>query len=195
MPILPFQRKKKVASDQELLSNYKQTGDLDLLGDLYGRYMDLVYGLCLKHFKSREDAQDAVIQIFEKLVVEVPKHTIDNFKSWLYVVAKNYCLMELRQRNTDRQKAVAYENEFAVFMEKARDLHPIDEDPAQRNDEALRHCIERLKQQQKECVELFYFSGKSYREICAILQLEEKQVKSHIQNGKRKLKICLESQS
>ncbi|RKD89927.1 RNA polymerase sigma factor [Mangrovibacterium diazotrophicum] len=193
MQLNPFHLKKKQPTDGQLLQDFRQSGDLDVLGDLYARYMDLVYGLCLKHFKNREDAKDAVIQIFEKLVDEIPKHDIKSFKSWLYVVSKNYCLMELRKAKTGQLRSLADEQELANFMEKAEEWHPIDDEPNKRNEEALKACIEKLKQQQKDCIELFYFENKSYREISAALELEEQKVKSYIQNGKRMLKICLES--
>ena len=193
MRLSPFHQKTKQLTDEKLLQNFCQSGDLDILGDLYARYMDLVYGLCLKHFKNREDAKDAVIQIFEKLVVEIPKHDIKAFKSWLYVVAKNYCLMELRKARRIQLRLLTDEQELANFMEKVDEQHPIDGEPDGPDEEALKACIEKLKRQQKECIELFYFENKSYREISAALELEERKVKSYIQNGKRMLKICLES--
>ncbi|MGZ4012602.1 MAG: RNA polymerase sigma factor, partial [Flavisolibacter sp.] len=83
-------------SDSELVSSYKKSGDINVLGDLFQRYMDLVYGVCLKYLKVPENAQDSVISIFEELVVKLKKHEVDNFKAWLYTLAKNHCLMRLR---------------------------------------------------------------------------------------------------
>ena len=83
--------------DKELVLLYKQTADLKVLGDLYQRYMDLLYGVCLKYFKDTEIAKDAVLAIFEELVVKLQKHDVENFKSWIYQVAKNHCLMQLRK--------------------------------------------------------------------------------------------------
>ncbi|WP_163711542.1 RNA polymerase sigma factor [Mangrovibacterium lignilyticum] len=193
MQLNPFHRKKEELADEDLLHNYLQTGDIDILGELYARYMDLVYGLCLKHFKSRENAKDAVIELFAKLIPLLSKHKVQNFKSWLYVVTKNHCLMEMRKAKVGQVRSIGYEQELQVFMEKASESHPIDKDPEEQNEEALKRCIEKLKQQQKACIELFYFENKSYREICSLLDMEEKKVKSYIQNGKRNLKICLET--
>lgn len=76
-------------------------------------------------------------------------------------------------------------------MESPRELHPIDKEGL--IDEAvLEKCIEHFAGEQKECIRLFYFDNKSYREIAATLKQDEKKVKSHLQNGKRNLKICLE---
>jgi RNA polymerase sigma-70 factor (ECF subfamily) len=193
MQLIPFRKQKKEKSDGELLADYQNSRDMEILGELYQRYMHLVYGVCLKYFGEREKSKDAVIQIFEKLVIEVEKHEISNFKSWLFVVSKNHCLMELRKTKPGKTMLISDEREMAVFMEKEPELHPIDKEPEEINEKALNDCIERLKEEQKQCVRLFYFENKSYREIGSVLNLEEKKVKSFIQNGKRNLKICLES--
>jgi len=192
MQLIPFHKKIKTKTDEELLAGFLDNGDMEMLGELYSRYMHLVYGVCLKYFKEREKSQDAVIQLFEKIVIEIERHEIRNFKSWLYVVTKNHCLMELRKTKAGKTLLVSDDEELAIFMENEPKLHPIDREPEERNEQALNECIERLKEEQKQCIRLFYFEGKSYREISAELELEEKKVKSFIQNGKRNLKICLE---
>ena len=59
-------------------------------------------------------------------------------------------------------------------------------------DIALENCIEKLKGEQKKCIQQFYFENKCYNEIARNLLLDEKKVKSHLQNAKRNLKLCLE---
>lgn len=193
MQLIPFRKKEK--SDEKLLADYLETQDMEILGELYSRYMHLVYGVCLKYFKEREKSKDAVMQIFEKLVTETGRHEIRNFKSWLYVVSKNHCLMDLRKTKGGKTIFVSNENEMAGFVENEAELHPIDREPDETIEQALNGCIEKLKNEQKMCIRLFYFENKSYREISASLNLEEKKVKSFIQNGKRNLKICMESKN
>jgi len=156
--------------------------------------MHLVYGVCLKYLQDREGSKDAVMQIFEKLIIEIPKNDIKNFKSWLYVVSKNHCLMHLRSEKTKGEQKKKFAIEQEIFMEYEEELHPIDEDNPD-IDAALRDCIERLKHEQQKCIQLFYLEEKSYKEICDLLKLEEKKVKSFLQNGKRNLKLCLESKN
>jgi RNA polymerase sigma-70 factor (ECF subfamily) len=108
--------KKSPSSDAALIEQFKSSGDLEYLGQLYERYMHLVYGTCLKYLKKRELSQDATMQIFEKLIVEIPKREIENFKPWLYVITKNHCLMQLRSekaRHAGKEKMI--ENEI-IFM-------------------------------------------------------------------------------
>ena len=173
-----------------LIKDYRDSGNLDSLGELYTPYMPLVYGVCLKYLKNREAAQDAVMDIFEKLTIELVKHEIpDNFKTWLYVVTKNFCLMKLRSDGTENR---AFNKMSAEIMDNGYSLHPLDETEEVDLSPALKICMEKLKDLQRKSIELFYYKKLCYREIAENLNITEKKVKSDIQNGKRKLKICLE---
>jgi RNA polymerase sigma-70 factor (ECF subfamily) len=187
-------RKSTEKSEEELLSEFRRSGDLELLGELYSGYMHLVYGVCLKYLKDRESSMDAVMQIFEKLITEIPRHDIENFRSWLHVVTKNYCLMQLRSDKMHSEKIAQWIIESPDFMENDPEMHPIDEDISGM-DKALEDCIGRLKEEQRSCIRLFYFENRCYNEIADSLKLDEKKVKSHLQNGKRNLKICLEEKN
>ena len=187
-----FSRNKR-SSDVDLLTKYRDTGDLDVLGEVYGRYMDLVFGVCLKYLKHNDQAQDGVIHIFEKIALSLKATDVDNFKPWLYVVAKNYCLMELRKV---KYHVVSIEDDSfneGKVMETAFDMHPIDAVDEQKNEAALKACIDKLKAAQKQSIELFYFQELSYQQVSEQMEVEVKKVKSYIQNAKRNLKICLES--
>ncbi|MCU0473228.1 MAG: sigma-70 family RNA polymerase sigma factor [Bacteroidales bacterium] len=178
-------------TDEELVKAFSTSGDPEVLGELYSRYMHLVYGVSLKYMKNRDEAMDAVMQIFEKLVDEIPKQEIENFSSWLHVVTKNYCLMQLRAKKSHDEKHNKWVIDPGNFMESGYDLHPIDKDEPDM-EKALADCIERLKEDQKECIRQFYYENRCYNEIAGNLGLSEKKVKSHLQNGKRNLKLCLE---
>lgn len=185
-------KKASTRPDDELLEDFIDSGDLKVLGDLYSRYMHLVYGVCLKYLKSRDLSMDAVMHIFEKLITDIPKQKIINFKSWLHVVTRNYCLMQLRSEKNREEKAQEWLKDTVVFMENEPVLHPVDEN-APETDRMLMDCIERLRTEQRECIRMFYFGNKCYNEIAQILDIEEKKVKSYLQNAKRNLKICLEN--
>jgi RNA polymerase sigma-70 factor (ECF subfamily) len=177
--------------DEDLVKEFTATGDLNVLGRLYSGYMPLVYGVCLKYLKNREESKDAVMQIFEKLIVEIPKQKIDSFRNWLYIVTKNYCLMQLRSQKTKNERMSEFMTDSVTFMENSSFMHPIDED-GQQFDIDLADCIERLKGEQKLCIQQFYYENRCYNEIARHLDLDEKKVKSHLQNAKRNLKLCLE---
>ena len=180
-------------SDEELVRLFREKQDLELLGVLYKRYMYLVYGVCMKYFKNREDSQDAVMQIFEVLVKDIPRFEIQNFKGWLYTVSRNHCLMHLRKNSKEKNRHP--EISAAVFMESTVVMHPIEEESDVDMQERLKICLEQLKEEQRRCVELFYYQQQCYKEIATELNMGEEKVKSYIQNGKRNLKICLESKA
>jgi RNA polymerase sigma-70 factor, ECF subfamily len=176
--------------DNELIHDFRKSHDLEVLGVLYNRYMHLVYGLCIKYLKSREESQDAVMQIFELLISDIPKFEIKNFKSWLYVVSKNHCLMKLRKNSSEQKKMNSFQ--AIEFMESTEILHPLDEVENENMQQKLKECMDQLKDEQRKCVEMFYYLQKCYKEIAIELNIEEVKVKSYIQNGKRNLKICIE---
>jgi RNA polymerase sigma factor (sigma-70 family) len=166
---------------------FKRTGDLKVLGQLYQKYMDLVYGVCLKYFKDSERSKDAVMQIFEELILKLKKHEVENFKSWLYQVAKNYCLMQLRtpkNLKTVELPASLMQNEENVHLNGVFEK----EDSFQR----LEYCLTTLSDDQRKAVHLFYIEGKCYNEITELMGQEWNHVRSCIQNGRRNLKICME---
>ncbi|MDA3892186.1 MAG: sigma-70 family RNA polymerase sigma factor [Salinivirgaceae bacterium] len=175
-----------------LIRQYKTSKKLEVLGELYQPYMPLVYGVCLKYLKNRDAAQDAVMDIFEKLAMELLKHdTPDNFKTWLYVVVKNFCLMKLRKDGSENR---AFQKMSVEFMDNGFSLHPLDESDEVDFSPALVECMKKLKERQRKAIELFYYKKLCYKEIADQLKTEEKKVKSDIQNGKRNLKICIENQ-
>jgi len=186
-----FRKSIKHYSDQELLLAYRDKRDQNLLAELFTRYTHMVYGVCMKYLKNTDDASDAVMNIYEKLSGDIHRHEIIKFSTWLYVITKNHCLMELRSRKSAGLKHDQWQGEFQLFMESEQILHPLDE-IADAHTEQLKICMEQLKQEQKSCIELFYYHNKCYQEIAQSLNLDEKKVKSHLQNGKRNLKICLE---
>jgi len=194
MQLISFKQKKDNKTDNEILELFLKTRDINMLGELYSRYMHLIYGVCLKYFREPEKSKDTVIELFEKVQIEIQKHNVINFKSWVYVLTKNYCLMKLRKTKAGEIIYVSNDEELAGFMENETELHPIDEELNENLEKALNDCINSLKAEQKNCIRLFYFENKCYREIAGQLKLEEKKVKSYIQNGKRNLKICLEKQ-
>ena len=120
-------------SDEELLRQYHRNGSIDTLGELYSRYMHLVYGVSLKYLGSREDAKDAVMHIFEKLISDLPGQEVRNFKSWLYVLTKNHCLMQIRSQKSAAGRMEKYKIE-QEFMESEQEMHPIDKEEPSADD-------------------------------------------------------------
>ena len=174
---------EKLTNDQ-LLSEYYRTEDDNYLGTLYHRYIPLVVGTCMKYLKNEARAKDASMDIYETCTKKLKNADVQYFKSWLYVVVKNHCLMQIRKD----KKSIGQDNELhenTIVEHNGYDF--VKEEQLQ----MLSTVLANLKPEQRQCVELFYLQNKCYQEISDQLKMDLKKVKSHIQNGKRNLKILL----
>jgi RNA polymerase sigma factor (sigma-70 family) len=175
--------------DAELVAEYKQTHDQNVLGELFQRYMDLVYGVCLKYLKQPENAQDSTIAIFEELGPKLLKHEVDYFKGWLHTLTKNHCLMRLR---SDKKQSIVKFDVELMQSEETQHLNGVLE--KEENFRQLEYCMSQLVTDQRKLIELFYLEGKCYNEIAEVTGMEWNKVRSYIQNGRRNLKLCIEKQ-
>jgi RNA polymerase sigma factor (sigma-70 family) len=177
-------------SDAELLSAYQADHDTEWMGRLLERYTLLLFGVCMKYLKNEEEAKDAVQQVFLKVLTEADRHQIAFFKSWLYTVAKNHCLMRLRNKQ-GRQHATLTE-ELSPPHEEMQLFDLLETEAAYQH---LEEALQQLTPEQQDCVILFYLQKKSYQQISAQTGFSLLQVKSYIQNGKRNLKIAIEKKA
>ena len=174
-------------SDSELLNRFNNDHDNEWLGILLERYTMLLLGVSMKYLKNEEESKDAVQQVFLKAINELHKYKVEYFKSWIYMIAKNHCLMKLRDKgrfsvemNEQTLKTPAEAEEKNNYIEKDKTL------------DNLSVALLQLNKEQQLCVTLFYLQKKSYQEISEQSNFSVLQVKSHIQNGKRNLKIIME---
>lgn len=187
-------------TDAELLEEYQQYGKQEVLSELFDHYIELVFGTCMKYLKDEDLSKDAVMQVYEVLVEKAKIHEIANFKSWLYVLVKNYCLMQLRKQKNEQVVDI---QDFSSdsFMENGALEHHYSENglvgisEKEKLLQLMENGIEQLEEKQKQCLTLFYLQEKCYKEIAEETGFELKKVKSYIQNGKRKLKIYMEQKS
>ncbi len=185
--MLPVKPILHIATDNDLLKEFQSFSKQEVLATLYLRYADLVYGVCLKYLKDAETSKDAVMNIYQELLVKLPNHTVDNFKSWLYVVAKNHCLMQLRREN--KHRVVEFQPQF-MQLEDFSHLDTVLE--KEKDFLRLEQCIGNLNEDQKAVIQMFYLENKCYNEITTLTGIEWNKVRSMIQNGRRNLKICME---
>jgi len=187
--ISPHKDDPDAPPDQELIAAYRESSDLKILARLYQRYMDLLYGVCLKYLGEGEAARDAVMEIFEELSQKLLKHEVTHFKGWLYTLARNHCLMQLR--SSGRVKIHPFDPEG---MQTADDWHLREKMEQEAQLDRLSSCIEGLSAEQRTAVRLFYLENKCYKEIETITGTDWNKVRSLIQNGRRNLKICMQRQ-
>lgn len=174
-------------SDTVLIDLYKKDGDKQIVGELYKRYTRFVFSICMKYLKDEESSKDAVMQIFEKLFVDLRKHEVSNFKSWLHSVTKNHCLHIIRDSKYQNQKLKDFSNSEEEIMENQLFLYQDSVTVQEERVAELERELGNLSKEQRVCVELFYLKDKSYQEIADETGYSLNQVKSYIQNGKRNL--------
>ena len=177
-------------TDQELLEHFYADRNNEWLGVLLQRYTLLLLGVCMKYVKQEEEAKDCVQQIFVKIITELPKYKVEYFKSWIYTIARNHCLMKLRDQHG--RPAALSEAMLADWDEDPGKNKHLEKDQLL---EWMGQSLEELGKEQKLCVTLFYLEKKSYLEIAVITGFSLLQVKSYIQNGKRNLKLLMEKKS
>jgi len=178
-------QKRNDISDSELLEKFYSDHNNEWLGILFPRYTLLLLGVCMKYLKNEEDSKDAVQQIFLKAISELHKYRVDYFKSWIYMIAKNLCLMKLRDRGktyieiNEQITATDEPTEFNLLIEKDNTL------------DKMNTALQQLNKEQQQCLTLFYLKKKSYTEIADTTGYDMMQVKSYIQNGKRNLRLLM----
>lgn len=182
-----MQDKNTPPDDSELLQNFYRDHDNRWLGMLLPRYTLLLLGVCMKYLKNEHEAKDCVQQIFLKVISELHKYPVEHFKSWIYMIAKNHCLMQLRRK--DRVPAELREQLTALPDEALEKSRYLERDALLTR---MAEAMEQLSPEQKECVSLFYLQKKTYAEISGITGYTMLQVKSYIQNGKRNLRLLIE---
>ena len=175
-------------TDQELLDRFYDDHNNDWLGLLLERYILLLLGVCMKYLKNEEEAKDAVQQIFLKAITELHKYKVTYFRSWIYTVARNHCLMQLRDRH-GKSPTIISENLPAPAEEGNGENNHLEKDHLL---ELMANSLAELNQEQNQCLILFYLEKKSYQEITEQTNFTLMQVKSYIQNGKRNLKLLME---
>ncbi len=178
-------------TDEDLLTRYQTDGEARYLGLLYERYMPMVYGVCLKILRDPGKSEDAVMNIYEELVRKAKEHHVDSFRGWLYVLARNHCLMEWRKNN--RRPTDYHAPEDMVHYDAVEAAFEVELPAAE--DKSLEKCLDQLPPNQRTSVQMFYMEEKTYKEIAGLLAEEIGKVRSYIQNGRRNLKICLEKTS
>ncbi len=180
-------------SDEQLIVKFQETGISEFAGELYNRYVHLVYGICLKYIKHKEESKDIAMEVFEKMLAHLPSSDIQSFKKWLYTISRNLCLNYLRNQNKKAEQT----REWQLFEKKSKKIMENEDFLCLNNEgqeeQLIHHALKQLKPDQRKCLELFFFEGMSYNEIEQKTEYSIKQVKSLLQNGKRNLRILLES--
>ena len=183
-------RSLRQLDDLELIRRYQKQGNVRYVAALFKRYSQLISGLCLKYLKHPEDAEDAAMDIFEILCKDLKTHDVQKVDNWLYSVTRYHCLKVIKRR-----QKTGYATEISDdFMENGDDHSLQEKEELEKLLSTMHDSLSNLKEDQRVCIEMFYLKKMSYAEISSATGHDLKKVKSHIQNGKRKLKILIDKQ-
>lgn len=184
--------RKSDLSDEELLQRWQERRGDHWLALLFDRYLELTYGLCLRYLKEENRAEDATMMIYQELHRKLSNQEVRHFRNWLYSFVRNYCLMEIRR---DQRSSVDWND--PALMHFSETVHQEEEEELDQLEleAALQDCIRDLKEEQQRCIQLFYLENQTYKEIAKRTQLELGKVRSHLQNGRRNLRRCIEAKA
>lgn len=179
-------------SDQALVELYRAKQNRDALGVLFQRHSGMALSTAMKYLCNKESAADLVMQVFEKVMKDLPRHEVQDFRPWLYRVVKNACLMDLRKSREMPARSEQEEKYQRLVMENRAQEHPSEKMETESNLLKLEQAIANLSDEQCVCIRLFYLEQKSYAEVAEQTGYTMGKVKSYIQNGKRNLQISMQ---
>jgi RNA polymerase sigma factor (sigma-70 family) len=140
-----------------------RTGDAEAWGELYREYAPAIFRFCRRALPTREDAEDATMEIFMKLKDKLGQYDqTRSFTAWLYKVAANHCWDTLRRRRSRQDKET--EDLEKVPLEHP-DPNQLDKLIQERTSEEVRHALDKLGSRARMALVLRYYSDMSYDEI------------------------------
>jgi len=144
-----------------------RAGDADAWGDLYREFAPAIFRFCRRALPTREDAEDATMEIFMKLRDKLSQYDeTRSFSAWLYKVAANHCWDLLRRRKIRQDKETE-------DLENVPLAHPdpsqLDKMIEQRTSEEVRRALDKLGARARMALVMRYYSDMSYDEIADAL--------------------------
>jgi RNA polymerase sigma-70 factor (ECF subfamily) len=176
--------------DEQLLFHYRETKDPVFLEEVFSRYTHMVFGLCMKILDDEDAAKDQAMQVLERLLNDEVTANIKNLKNFLYRVATNDCLLAQRKQKLFEDFSQEELKKISSGFMEFDDLeHHYNREDLEWRLKMLKNAIRKLSDEQRTCLKLAYLKDKTYQEVASVTGYSMAEVKSHIQNAKRNLKI------
>ncbi|MBK9147331.1 MAG: sigma-70 family RNA polymerase sigma factor [Flavobacteriales bacterium] len=170
-------------TDEELVLAFTG-GHQPALAALWDRYAHLLYGVGMKYLKDPDRAKDQVVELFASLPQLLAKHQVERFRPWVHTVMRNRCLISLRGEGRHARLDDAHLED--LISDTAEDAL-LREAPLLQ----LEAAIAQLNDAQRDCINHFHLERLSYHETSARTGFTIEQVRSHLQNGRRNLRLML----
>jgi RNA polymerase sigma factor (sigma-70 family) len=170
-----------------------RAGDADAWGELYRDFAPAIFRFCRRALPTREDAEDATMEIFMKLRDKLSQYDeTRSFSAWLYRVAANHCWDILRRRKIRQDKET--EDVEDVPLEHP-DPSQLDKLIEQKTSEEVRHALQKLGARARMALVLRYYSDMSYDEIADALGVRRAFVGVVLLRARHELRQALEGKS
>lgn len=174
---------KTTLSDEEIIEYYLHTQKGSYFSVLYERYSKKVYGKCLSMLKSQQSAEDAVQEIFLKVMVNLSKFSgKSKFSTWLYSITYNFCIDKIRKEKKRLGQSVEDINAYGDIVDDEID----DAEILETNIARLKIILDRIPQDDRAILMMKYLEEFSIKDICGVLNKSESAVKMQIKRAKEK---------
>lgn len=178
--------------DKVLIERFNSSKGIEPFTVLFTAHYGELLAYCKKYLKELSTAEDAVQDIYLKLIKKLDTITLkpDTLRAWFYRVAFNHCMDILRSK---RVFIDYFDDVFVHFDSDLRFEYEEEEDEfLQHQINIVENCLAQLKNPQRQCIKDFYINRYTYVEVAENYGFEVSKVRSYIQNGKRNLKQCVE---
>jgi RNA polymerase sigma-70 factor (ECF subfamily) len=144
-----------------------RAGDTQAWGDLYREFAPAIFRFCRRAMPTREDAEDATMEIFMKLRDKLVQYDQRrSFAAWLYRVAANHCWDMLRRRKARHDKDTQDIEDLPLEAPEPNQLEKLIEE---RTSEEVRKALDKLSARARMALVMRYYSDMSYDEIADAL--------------------------
>ena len=173
-------------TDEKLIARF-QDGDINAYNELVDRYKDRLLNFVFRYFNNREQAEDVVQETLIKLYTHASYYkNIAKFSTWIYTIAKNNALTELRKNKRKRTVSLWTNEGKPIDIEMKGDSL----EKTVHNEiavEALNKYLDEIPENFRIAVVLRDFQELSYEEISKILEIPIGTIKSRINRGRIQL--------
>ena len=177
----------KHLSDQDLM-RIVQAGDFSPASEIYDRYSGRIYNFAFRFLKNAEAAEDAVQEVFVKMMRHANQFNGDaKLSTWLFSITANWCRDYLRKADNKPKEAA----EVLVSLPTPAELAPDRNLERRENELLVRRALEALTVEQREAILLSRYQGLSYAEIAQIAGCSEGAVKTRVFRAMETLKKAL----
>ncbi len=187
------QREEARAEDEQLIMRVA-AGDRRAFETLYDRYAATVFGVTMKMLGDRELAEDAVQEIFWRVWKRAASFDRSRaFAPWLFGIAHNYTIDELRRRRVRPQQV--FEDEEHPILSDIPDETDVGEAAVLTDQRRIvLEALDQLPEEQRQALLLAYFGGLTQQEIAQKLGNPLGTVKTRMRLGLQKLRTLLQAQ-